>query len=82
MACFAFLSILCAFLCLPHIATTPGVRSSSSTINESLDSGPSYHLPLIVSPETECASETSTLAVDPTAEYLTESSTLNGTEES
>jgi hypothetical protein len=82
VALFAFLSILCAVLCLPRIATTPGVRGSSSTINESLDSGPSYQLPAIINPETEHVSEESTLAVDVTAEYLSESPTLNGTEES
>jgi hypothetical protein len=81
VALLAFLSVLCAFLCFPRIATTPGVRGSSSTINESLGSGPSYHLPAIIEAEAERASEASTLAVDSAAEYISESPTLNGTEE-
>jgi hypothetical protein len=68
VACFAFLSILGALLCIPRIATTPGVRSSSSTINDSLASASSYHLPRIIGPEAGNASEASTLAVDLMAE--------------
>ena len=82
MACFAIFSLLCTFLCIPRVATTPGVRSSSSTINESLTSVSSYHLPQIIGPEAESTSESSTLAVDLSAELLTESSTLRGIEES
>src|SRR5580692_7133263 len=81
VACFAFLSLLCAFLCIPHVAATPGVRSSSSTINESLGSAPSYHLPQIVGPRAESVSELSTLLVDLAAESSLGSSTLTGTEE-
>jgi hypothetical protein len=81
MACFAFLSILCTFLCIPRIAATPGVQGSSSTINESLASTFSYHLPQIISSEAESTSELSTLAVDLSAESLTKSSTLRDTEE-
>ena len=81
MACYAFLSILCTFLCIPCIAATPGVQGSSSTINRSLASASSYHLPQIISPEAEDILESSTLAVGLSAESLPESLTLAGTEE-
>jgi hypothetical protein len=81
VACFAVFSLLCAFLCIPRVATTPGVRGSSSTINEGSDSAPSYHLPQIVSLEAESIAESSTLPVDLVAESSLDSSTLAGTEE-